>query len=296
MMRKVLKWVGIVFGVLAGLALVGLAVLYALSETRLNQRFTLPAENVPLPTGAAEIAHGGHLVTAVFLCTQCHGQNLAGHVMFEDTFMGRLAPSNLTAGQGGVGQAYTDVDWVNAIRHGVRRDGRPGIAMLSNVFYQMSDADLGDMISYLKSVPPVDNVVPSTRLGLLGRFFLLQTPDIIPAATIDHSAPRPSAPAPGVTAEYGHYLAGVCIFCHGPNYAGSNGPGGAANLTPAGNLAHWTEADFLNTLRTGRTPEGTVLKPDQMPWTSLGQMTDDELKAVWLFLKTLPPAQPMQQP
>jgi mono/diheme cytochrome c family protein len=293
-MRKVLKWIGIAFGVLVGLVLVGLAGLYVLSDARLNQRFTMPAENVPVPTDPAEIEHGRHLVSAVFLCTQCHGQNLAGSVLFEDTLTARLAPSNLTAGRGGVGQAYTDVDWVNAIRHGIRRDGRPGIAMLSNVFYPMSDADLGAMIAYLKSMPPVDNVVPPTRLGLLGRFYVLQTPDVLPAATINHTAPRPSSPAPGVTAEYGHYLAGICTFCHGPNYAGSSGPRGAANLTPVGDLAHWTEADFLNTLRTGKTPDGKVLKPDEMPWSSLGQMTDDELKAVWLFLKTLPPAQPAQ--
>ncbi len=287
-MRKALKWIGIILGVLAGLALVGLAGLYVLSEQKLNQTYTLPADNVPIPTDPAAIERGRHLATVVFQCNNCHAEDLAGGVLFEDPLTGRLAPSNLTAGKGGVGQTYTDADWVRAIRHGVLPNGRSGIAMLSNVFYQMSDADLGDMIAYLKSVPPVDKEVPPTRLGLMGRVFLLQDSSLLPASQLDHTAPRPAAPEPGVTVEYGRYLAGICTMCHGPDYAGQTGEGGAANLTPAGDLSHWTEADFVQTLRTGTTPAGKQLNPDNMPWKIVGQMTDDELQAVFLFLRSLP--------
>ena len=49
----------------------------------------------------------------------------------------------------------------------------------------------------------------------------------------------------------------------------------------------WSEVGFMATLRTGVTPYGKELDPENMPWKSLGKMTDDELKAVWLYLSSL---------
>jgi len=44
-------------------------------------------------------------------------------------------------------------------------------------------------------------------------------------------------------------------------------------------------------MRTGVTPTGKQLDSELMPWKSMGQMSDDELKAIWLYLQTLPPVQ-----
>jgi cytochrome c553 len=298
-MRKSLRWLGIGLGVLVGIVVVVVAGLYLYTGTRLNRTYQIPPSGLVVPTDAAAIERGRHLTQVLFQCASCHAENLGGQVQFEDPLMGRLAPSNLTTGEGGVGRTYTDEDWVRAVRHGVLPSGRAGIAMVSNIFHHLSDADVVAIVAYVKSLPPVDNVVPTTRLGPLGRAYLLiSETDILPAAGLDHTAPRPPDPVPGVTAEYGQYLAHVCTFCHAENYAGFADPEGQstdpmpANLTPAGNLARWTEADFLTTLRTGQTPEGKHLDPEAMPWRSFGQMTDDELKAIWLFLQTLPPAEP----
>jgi mono/diheme cytochrome c family protein len=294
-MRKLLKWLGILLGGLLGLALVALASVYVLSERALNQRFEVPNRAVAVPSDAASIERGEHLTNVIFSCSGCHEPNLAGGVLFEDPLSGRLAPSNLTSGQGGVAPAYSDQDWVRAIRHGVLPGGRPGIAMSSNLFAHITDRDLGAMIAYIKSVPPVDNEVPPTVLGPMGRVYVLLEPELLPASVVDHDAPRPVDLAPTVSVEYGAYLARICTMCHGENYAGWEGRDGAANLTPAGRLPGWTEADFLRTLRTGLTPEGKQLDPEMMPWDILGQMTDDELRAVWLFLNSLPPAEPNTQ-
>jgi mono/diheme cytochrome c family protein len=59
------------------------------------------------------------------------------------------------------------------------------------------------------------------------------------------------------------------------------------NLTPGSNLSTWSEQDFVTTLRSGMTPKGKVLRTE-MPWVYYGRMTDDELKAVWLYLHSLP--------
>jgi mono/diheme cytochrome c family protein len=92
--------------------------------------------------------------------------------------------------------------------------------------------------------------------------------------------------------EYGEYLANTCTLCHGSNLNGQTlREGGtvyvALNLTPGGEMQGWSEEDFIATMRTGVTPNGHQLK-DVMPWKYFGQMTDDELKAVWMYLQSLP--------
>jgi hypothetical protein len=83
-----------------------------------------------------------------------------------------------------------------------------------------------------------------------------------------------------------------CRTCHGDALSGGKDPNPAAppapNLSPAGELGGWTEAGFVNTLRTGRTPGGRQLS-DFMPWKYFGRLTDDELRAIWLYLQSLPP-------
>ena len=100
-----------------------------------------------------------------------------------------------------------------------------------------------------------------------------------------------------MTADYGRYLAASCIGCHGDNLSGGRIAGGppdwppAANLTPhaTSRIGSWTEADFFTAMRKGVRPDGTPLNP-AMP-TAFGQFTDDETKALWLYLRSLPAAE-----
>jgi cytochrome c553 len=97
-----------------------------------------------------------------------------------------------------------------------------------------------------------------------------------------------------VTAEHGAYLATICTVCHGENLAGGTVPGEAAdapkapNLTPAGALASWDEADFTAALRTGVTPDGRALNPEMMRWVYLRNAHDDEVQAIWAYVQSLP--------
>ena len=67
----------------------------------------------------------------------------------------------------------------------------------------------------------------------------------------------------------------------------------AANLTPAGELKDWGEAQFFHAMRTGIRPNGQAIRAP-MPWALTGQMTDDELRAVWMYIKQVP-AKPTPQ-
>jgi len=299
MIRKILKWIGIVLGSLIGLLVLAFAVLYIIGSANWNRirgnDHDVPVETIPIPTDQASIARGEHIAT-IRMCRYCHTEALSGD--FE-TVPGLITLSfpNLTSGAGGVGATNTDEDWVRAIRHGVGHDARGLALMPARVFYYLSDEDLGALIAYLKSLPPVDNELPATDLGPLGRVMLVlgQVPPeaVVPDVTvIDHDGPRPVAPEPGVTVEYGKYLASTCTLCHGSDLNGQTiSEGGpeylAPNLTPGGEVGYWSEEQFFATLHTGVAPSGRKLK-DVMPWKYFGQMTDDELRAVWLYLQSLP--------
>jgi cytochrome c553 len=115
----------------------------------------------------------------------------------------------------------------------------------------------------------------------------------MPAEEIDHEAARPSAVPPDVTQAYGDYLVRTaqCRTCHGPDLAGGRDPDPKAppapDLTSDGDLSQWSEADFIIAMRTGKRPDGRLLNRF-MPWRFLGQMTDDEMKAIYLYLHSLP--------
>lgn len=278
--------------VILGLVILLVIGVFGASEWKLRQSQAIPPQELQIPEDSVTIERGHHLATAISKCTECHGEDLGGQVMDMGP-LGALAASNLTTGKGGVGPK-NDGEWVRAIRHGVRPDGRPLIFMPSMVFAQLDEADLAAIIAYVKSVPPVDHALPPSRLGPIGRLLTVLKPQrILPATGIDHSAAIPTVTPPSLTPEYGKYLAitGGCTYCHGDNLKGGlkEGPPGTpptADLTPAGPTASWSEADFAAALRTGQRPDGTTINPF-MPWRATRLMTDEEIQAVWAYLRTL---------
>lgn len=299
-MNKFLKTTAILLGSLIGLLLFAAGAVYILSEARFNKTYAVPGQAVPVPTDAESIAYGEH-IASIRGCKACHGEDLSGEIEFEDPMVGRIANANLTGGAGSEVVDYTLEDWDRAIRHGIGKDSKPLIIMPSNQHTVMSDEDLGALLAYIFSLPPVANELPELELSMLMRTMFLagrMEGILVPAETIDHDAPRPPAPERGVTAEYGQYLAGLCTICHGPGFSGGYVPGippapgepPPLNLTPGGELAGWTFEDFLSAMRTGVTPSGRQLDDEWMPYETLfGDMTDEEWEAIWLFLQTLPP-------
>lgn len=120
------------------------------------------------------------------------------------------------------------------------------------------------------------------------------------AETIDHTLPPPPAVPVGRTAEYGRYFAviGNCADCHGVSLSGQPavvpGEPPSANLTPDGPLKAWSEAEFIHAMREGIRPNGSRINP-AMPWELVGQLTDDDLGAIYRYLRSLP-ARPFNTP
>ncbi len=277
--------------------ILAIAAVYAISEVHFNRTYSVQVEPVAIPNDAASIAYGEHIAN-IRGCKTCHGKDLSGQIEFQDPLVGTIANANLTGGKGSEVIDYTTEDWVRSIRHGIGPDGKPLLIIPSEEHYVMSDADLGALLAYIQSLPPVDKKLPEMKIGPLPRlmYVLGQMDILVPAELIDHTAPRPPAPERGVTVAYGKYLAGLCSLCHGPGFSGGPIPGTppgdppALNLTPAGELRGWTFEDFLTAMHSGLMPSGRHLRDEYMPYqTMFSDMTDEEWEAIWLFLKSLPP-------
>jgi mono/diheme cytochrome c family protein len=288
-----MKLLGIVVSAALALVILAVGTLYVVSGHRMRRHYDVGAERVTVPTDPEAIRRGGH-IAMIRGCTDCHGADLGGKQFIDDAMLGTFYTPNLTAGTGGIGKTFALADWEHALRHGITPDGRGLLIMPSLEFRMLGDEDLGALIAYLQSLPPVDHEWPLSRVGPLGRMLLVfDLAPMIPAESIDHTAAHAKAPAPGVTPEYGAYLAVSCKGCHQEDFAGGKIPGMhgliAANLTmdEATGLGRWGEADFLEAMHTGRRPDGSQLNPI-MPLLITGNMTDTEVGAIWQFLRTLP--------
>lgn len=259
-----------------------------------------PLAGVDLAAIATEraAARGKHLVESRYACIECHGVDFGGGTMIDDPMIGEVKGPNLTLGQGGVTAAYTAADWDRKVRHGVRPDGRSGL-MPSEDYLDMSDRELGDIVTYLRSLPPVDRAVTPVTPGPLGK--VLVATDQLPLAAArmpvyaEHDA---EPPATADTVEFGTHLLGVCTGCHRAGLDGGPIPGAppdwlpAANLTPhADGLASWTREDFVKVMRTGVRPDGTTVGVPMAMIVKYGARAEDvELNAMWTALQAAAPA------
>lgn len=287
-MKKLLK--RLAYGVLGLLALLLGFVAFMIYQGGQREAQTYDVELVDLtvPSDSASLAWGQYLTT-IHGCQECHGDNLAGTV-FADAPPFRMVAANLTSGTGGIGQAYTDADWLRALRHGVGPDGQGLWLMPSELYNHISNDEIAAMIGYLKTLPAVDNELPTSELKLLGRFIAGVSSDMASAyELIEHDSSPALSPPRDTTTTYGAYRAStMCSACHGLNLRGAahpdpNGPY-SPDLAAAG---QWSFAEFKSAMQTGVTPAGVNLDPKWMPWRTMGQMDDLEMKAVYQYLETL---------
>jgi cytochrome c553 len=291
---KILKWLSVIVLAVIVIAAASAFFLSSRASSRLSQKYQIEPSAIALPSDSASIAAGSHWAIG---CRECHGNDLEGKFFFEAPGMATMYAPNITAGKGGKTGNYTELDWIRAIRHGVRPDGTPLFVMPSKDYHHMSLEDLGELIAYLKTIPAVDNEVPDPKYEFMGKVMLgagMFGPEVISAEVVDHMAGYEEAPLPGPTQSYGDYLVKVtgCRTCHGKELNGfkdgdPNSPV-APNITPGGNLANWPVEAFMKTLRTGVTPEGKTLDAKFMPFLAYGNLYDDEIAAIYLYLKSLP--------
>jgi cytochrome c553 len=287
----VLKWAGTILGGLVTLILLLATGLAARGSYLFHQKHNYPVANITVDRTPERLARGERLA---YNCVGCHSTNgqlpLAGQNFGADgPPIGTFYATNLTPA--GEIKDWTDGEIIRAIREGIHKDGRSLIIMPSQVFHSMSDDDVQSLVAFLRSQPATEPATPPTQINLLGALFMNL---LAGARSVQPPISGPvTAPPVGPTAEYGQYLifsVGGCRDCHGANLAG-NPPGGNApsgpNLTTLGQ--RWSEADFIKAMRTGVQPDGKMLSQD-MPWQQVNAFaSDDDLKAIYAYLKSLQP-------
>jgi len=298
--KKVLRWTGILLlAVVLGVT--------AITAARQNLHYNAPYPAIQSSRDSASIARGKHLMLSVAHCTDCHsgpsadslinaGQEpvLHGGVAFNLP-VGTIYSANITSDSTyGIGR-YSDAEIARALRYGVHPDGTAVYDFMP--FHNVTDADLSDIISYLRTQKPVAIKKPDNELNLAGK--------LVKAFLVKPVGPsEPIAPSvvPDSTAAYGKYLVlnvGNCSGCHtkrtlsgeytGPLLAGGNPMAHGItppNLTPdsTGRLFGWSEEMFVKRFHMGK------LNPlSEMPWGSFKRMNDLELKAIYKYLQTVPP-------
>jgi len=293
-MRKFLKWIGVVVAllVITGIGLVLAANL--LFERKRERVINVDVKAIPVVADPAALERGKYLFMSRG-CGDCHAANGAGRAFINEPDGGLYVRSpNIT--RSGVVAAYTELDWVRAIRHGVKPDGRTLFIMPSEDYNRFTDRDVAALIVYARSLPAASGGGAELRVPLPLKALYAVGVVKDSAEKIDHSLP-PASPVPeGVTPEHGKYVANLCIGCHGESLSGGKIPGGppnwpaASNLTPGQGtiLAVYDNADKMKAMfRSGKRPDGSAVAV--MPFDTLREINDTDVTALYAYLKQLPP-------
>lgn len=300
-----------------------LAVLILFAAVSFTARVLVRAENSAAPSSEftaapspERLARGRYIVTAVAHCFQCHGEadpkvnglpkpgtEGAGSIPVDEVInefrsTDILPHPNLTPDKETGAGTWTDAQFERAIRHGIGHDGRILSDFMPYAFFRsMTDEDVASVIVYLRSLPPVHHVLPQRKLSYTPKVEL--HPEMEP----------PIPPNASEQIKHGWYLVRLaqCNDCHSPYDKEGNlipgkmfggglhmeGPWGdvtSPNITSdASGISHYDTAMFIKTVRTGRASGGVRDLSTIMPYAYFRNMTDDDLAAIFAFLRSVPP-------
>ena len=315
-MKKVFKVLGILVGVIFLLLIAG----YIYLNTAFP-KVDSPAD-IKVEVTPERIARGEYLATHVAVCIDCHserdftkfagpikpGTEGSGGEVFDENigFPGKVTTKNLTPANLG---SWTDGELIRAITCGVTKDNRALFPMMPYPNYnQFSEEDLYSIVAYIRTLEPQEKNIPETELNfplnLIVKTMPIQT--YSPAKEINKSN----------TVAYGNYLVTLasCSECHTPsdqgdplpgmNMAGGqafNFPGGVVrslNITPDNEtgIGTWTKEDFIARFRfySGEDAHNVPVNIEKdfntpMPWLMYAGMTDEDLNAIYDYLRTVTP-------
>ncbi|MEO6288912.1 MAG: hypothetical protein ABIO76_03260 [Ginsengibacter sp.] len=310
-MRKVLKVFLIIIGAVIVIAGVfALFVNFRGMPVYKTEKIAMKVDVTP-----ERIARGKKL--ASMLCRSCHyneqTQKFTGRLLSEAPQFGEIHSANITKDPiAGIGN-LSDGQLIYFIRTGVKPDGEYVPPYMPKLVH-IADEDLYSIIAYLRSddkYVQADNTrAPKTTPSFLTKFLLTIK------AFKPFDFPKAPIPEPDTTNQvnWGRYIALYqyeCYTCHSKDFATNNyempekspgffgggnkmfqldgSPITTLNLSPdkETGIGDWSEDDFIKAVKTGIVPNGLPsLRYPMIPYINL---TDTELKAIYAYMKTLPP-------
>lgn len=280
------------------------------------------AETAPDNTNdslAKLVARGEYLANHVTICIDCHSIRDTGHFSMpvvpgtegggagfafskSEFVPGEVTPPNITPA---ALKDWTDDELLRAITRGINKKGDTIFPIMPYHSYsKLAKSDLLAIVAYIRSLKPLEHTTPPRKMEVPMSSF-----GPVPDGNIDQN----KMPDPVDKVAYGAYLvtAAACANCHTP--MGPRGPdfskgfsGGTvfdnpvfkvavANITPdsATGIGAWSEEVFVNKFRTNASPEMQQTRPGRkntfMPWSMYGNMKEEDLKAIYAFLRTVKP-------
>ncbi len=259
------------------------------------------------------LERGRYLASAVTGCLGCHsehdwkntgeilpGMEGSGEVMPMADLPGRIVAPNLTPDQETGAGSWTDDQLARAIREGIGHDGRALFPMMPYENLRLlSDEDVASIVVFLRSLRPVRHPLPKTEIVFPVKYLIRSAPQPI-------TAPVASTDDPSDPVRHGEYLVRIadCNGCHTPKSHGKDVPGMrlaggfvldgpwghvvSANITPdPSGISYYDEALFLKVLHTGYV--GARKLAPIMPVAEFKKMTDEDMKAIFAYLRTVEP-------
>ncbi|RPI18056.1 MAG: cytochrome C [Ignavibacteriae bacterium] len=317
-MRKFLKIIGILLVVVVVLLTAG----YVYLTTALPN--VGPPPDLKVNATPQMIERGKYLAVGPAACIDCHSdrdftkysgpvvpgtEGKGGQDLGKDFGgdAGFVPARNITSDkETGIGN-WTDGEIYRAITMGVDKHGDPLAPMMPYTAFgtQLDESDILAIIAYIRTLPPVKNVVPPKKLNF---------PLSLIVRTIPDKPKFIKLPPAANNIETGKYLSAACIICHtkmdkgqpdmAKQFAGGNSfplPSGGysitSNITPdmETGIGKWTKDEFIKKFKSYATPEGhnIPVKRDEantvMPWTQFASMTESDLGALYDYLRTIPP-------
>jgi mono/diheme cytochrome c family protein len=312
MIKKIiLSIVGLLIIIIIGIV----GFVYSSYDKNYNSEY--PVTDLKVESDSAMIERGRYLALGPAHCIDCHApMELVSELKGDDEpamsggFGLEIPPGtfyapNITPDiETGIGN-YSDGELYRMLRYNIRQDGQACINFMP--FINMTDEDIYSIISYLRTQEAVKNKMLERELSFMGKmlFALGAIKPGVPDKPILKSIKEDTS------AEYGRYLANAvanCMGCHtkrdlksgefiGEEYAGGMvfGPDTftkglifvSPNLTPdenTGIMAYWDEDLFIARMKAGKAYQTTP-----MPWVAFQKISENDLKAIYRFLKTLKP-------
>lgn len=292
------------------IAIVALAIVAAAAAWIVTAPESLAAEE--LPAHEPDLANGERMFY-VGGCSSCHAAPdakgddklvLAGGRTLKTPFGSFHVPNISPDPEAGIG-AWSTLDFVNALKHGVSPSGRhyyPAFPYSS--YARMRLEDVIDLKAFLDTLPRSsakdqghDLSFPfNIRRGIgVWKFLYLRPGPVLDLAKADEAVRR------------GQYLVegpGHCGECHTPRDAlgglrlkewlagaqNMDGPGTIPNITPGPGGLTWSQSEIADAFKTGFTPDFDTLGGSMTDvQENLAHLPDEDLQAIAAYLKAVPP-------
>lgn len=257
------------------LVLIAAGTVWLLAERELSRQWPVPLAEFSIPAGDSIVAAGERLAR-LRGCAGCHGAGLAGQIFDDIPWVVRLPAPNVPARVA----TYSDPELARTMRHGITREGRALAVMPSSMFHPLSDADLGAILAWVRSLPVAADTLPSRKIRILGRLALVLNQFQMEPELIDHDAPR-AMPDTTNPATWGRYLARTsCTECHGLDLQGDG-----IRTPNLAMVAGYSEEQFRHLIRTGEPTGGRTLGlMAQVARSRFSHFTEAEVGAVHAYL------------